>query len=105
MDDVTLFNPDTEFVLVSTMLPNPELVIAAQGKHKSYLSVLQQLTRPGVVMADMTSISEELLRHKTFQDMTSNNVNHPNDYLVRWYAQVMARLLVPQTDEDQNTTT
>jgi len=43
----------------------------------------------------MTSVHGELLRHKAYQDMTGNNINHPNDYLARWYAQVIGALLIP----------
>ena len=42
----------------------------------------------------MTGVHKELLNHKSYQDMTGNNINHPNDYLIRWYAQFISGLLV-----------
>ena len=93
MDNISLFNPDAEFILVSTMLPNPELQIAAEGMHRSYLPVLRRLTGQHAALADLTGITATLLQRKKFVDITSNNVNHPNDYLIRWYAQAIAALL------------
>lgn len=64
-------NPDTEFILVSPMVPNPEAVKGAQGTHSLLKPVLQRLVGEGVVMADMTAVSEELLRHKRYADRKS----------------------------------
>jgi len=74
------------------MLPNPDAV--QNGIQSSYKSELDKLTRKGIVVADMTGVHAELLKHKIYQDMTGNNVNHPNDYLARWYAQTMLGLLI-----------
>ncbi len=45
-------------------------------------------------MVDMTGVHQELLKFKLFRDMTGNNVNHPNDFLHRWYAQEISGLLI-----------
>ncbi len=74
------------------VLANPD---AVQSKiQKEYQQPLLNLKDTGIAIADMTAIHEELLRHKAYQDMTGNNVNHPNDYLARWYAQVVSALLI-----------
>jgi lysophospholipase L1-like esterase len=84
-------NPNVEFILISPMLANP---YATQSKIQSlYKAELQKLIRKGVVLADLTGTHQELLKHKTYQDMTGNNVNHPNDYLSRWYAQIISKIL------------
>jgi lysophospholipase L1-like esterase len=85
--------PDTEFILVSTMLPNPESKFV--GTQKDFQPVLKSLLGPGIALADLTQIHEELLKKKKYQDMTGNNINHPNDFLIRWYAQELAGLLIP----------
>lgn len=93
MQAVKAYSPSCEFILITTMLANPD---AIQSQiQKAYQQPLLDLEAPGIATADMTSIHEELLRHKSYQDMTGNNVNHPNDYLARWYAQVISALLVP----------
>ncbi len=92
MRAVKATNPLCEFILITTMLANPD---AIQSQiQKAYQQPLLKLEGVGIAIADMTAVHEELLRHKAYQDMTGNNVNHPNDYLARWYAQVVSALLI-----------
>jgi len=93
INDVRALNPNAEFILVAPTLANPETFFA--GNQADYKEVLQQLTASGTVLMDMTSIHQTLLNNKRFQDMTGNNVNHPNDFLVRAYAQALASIMVP----------
>lgn len=90
---VTAQNPQAEFILIAPMLPNPDAV--QNGIQRQYKPELDKLARKGVVVADVTGVHAELLKHKSYQDMTGNNVNHPNDYLARWYAQFITGLLLP----------
>ncbi len=58
-----------------------------------YLEALQKPEGPGVAVADFWSIHGYLLTQKTYWEMTGNHVDHPNDFMVRVYAQVLlARL-------------
>lgn len=84
-------NPDTEFILIATMLPNPESLFV--GTQSEFKKVLEELTGQGIILVDMTAVHRELLKHKTYQDMTGNNINHPNDFLIRWYAQEIAGVM------------
>ena len=86
-------NEKAEFILVSTMLPNPESLFT--GTQPDFKKVLEELTGPGIVLVDMTEVHRELLKRKSYQDMTGNNINHPNDFLIRWYAQEIAGVLIP----------
>ncbi|HTN08311.1 SGNH/GDSL hydrolase family protein [Agriterribacter sp.] len=93
MQQVKTAHPSCEFIVITPMLANPD---AMQSRiQKEYQQPLLHLQHTGIAIADMTAIHEELLRHKAYQDMTGNNVNHPNDYLARWYAQVVSALLIP----------
>ena len=85
-------NPNAEFILIAPMLPNPDA--SQSGIQSVYKSELDKLVRKGVIVADMTAVHLELLNYKTYQDMTGNNVNHPNDYLARWYAQTILGFLI-----------
>ncbi len=96
-------NADAEFILVATTLAREGVcsdaafftVLAGnQADYKAALDSLASSYDSSVVM-DMTGVHRELLQHKDFLDMTANNVNHPNDYLVRWYAQYASALLIP----------
>jgi lysophospholipase L1-like esterase len=95
MDDVKSVNPEAEFILVSTMLANPESTGFA-GRQAEYLPVLESLKAVGVAIADITSVHIKLLNHKNYRDITGNNLNHPGDFLARWYAQVVSALLVKE---------
>ena len=88
---ITAQNPDAEFILIAPMLPNPDAI--QSGIQSSYKAELDKLAGKGIVVADMTGVHAELLKHKIYQDMTGNNVNHPNDYLARWYAQTILGFL------------
>lgn len=97
MDTVRQGNPDCEFILIATILANPEVSTFA-GCQKDYLPALLSLETEGVAVADMTSFHEYLLTKKRYCDMSGNNVNHPNDFLARAYAQVLFQTL----EEDTN---
>ncbi|NCU25909.1 SGNH/GDSL hydrolase family protein, partial [Candidatus Nomurabacteria bacterium] len=94
MNTVREGSPDTEFLLVSTTLPNKE----AAGFYLSqwqYESVLEELSdeMSGTAIVPMTSMHSYLLKRKRFYDMTGNNINHPNDFLARMYAQSVCEVL------------
>ncbi len=92
METISAENPACEYVLVATTLANRE-VRGFLGCQADYLEPMRALERPGVCVADMTTFHRDLLSRKAFRDMSGNNVNHPNDFLTRAYAQVMLRTL------------
>ncbi len=81
--------PDSEVLLVSPMLANPEWSGSAPGLVLRYRDGLVKLKRPGVEVADVTGVWAELVKRKSFLDLTGNGVNHPNDFGHRVYAQVI----------------
>ncbi len=92
--------PQTEFLLVSPILPNP-LVGFSSGSsvlryHREYPRVLAQIERDteGVACADVTAVHLRLLERKSLQDTLSNNINHPDDFMHRVYAQVALRTML-----------
>lgn len=87
-------DPATEVVLVASMMGNPEWASTPSEMFPKYRDSLAKLEGPGVVLADLTAVWQELLQRKRFVDMTGNGVNHPNDYGHRLYAQVILALLV-----------
>jgi lysophospholipase L1-like esterase len=93
INKVKQYNPRAEFILVATMLPNPESDFV--GTQSYFKKVLAELTGQGIVLVDMTSVHTELLKYKSYQDMTGNDINHPNDFLIRWYAQQILGILIP----------
>ena len=88
IDNVMKTNPNAEFILLSTTVPNPQSTWYKAGV-ENFINVMKEIDMPNVAIVDMTTTHLELLKYKTFKDMTGNNVNHPNDYLIRIYAQMI----------------
>jgi lysophospholipase L1-like esterase len=85
--------PECEFILVTTMLPNP--ILPEFNKHQqSYEAPVLELEREGAAVVNMTAVHRYLLTKKDYKDMTGNNVNHPNDYLSRAYAINVSQTLI-----------
>lgn len=86
--------PEASTVLVSTMSPNPD-AIGWYGNQVKFepemIKLADKLNQNGTVcaVAPMTSMSRSVLETKRFRDYTGNNINHPNDFMVRIYAQVL----------------
>ncbi len=89
--------PQTEFILVATMLGNRNWTRLNHDLFPQYRDALAELCQPGVALADLTSIWTEFLKRKQDWDLTGNGVNHPNDFGHRVYAQVLSTLLIPPT--------
>lgn len=82
--------PNAEFVLVAPMLGNRDWIRLRHEVFPEYRDVLGDLCKPGIALADLTSIWTEILQLKKDWDQTGNGVNHPNDWGHRVYAQVIA---------------
>lgn len=88
--------PGCECVLIATSLPN-ELAATAPfhfwAHQDEYADSLRPLCKEGVVLADVQEVQRELQKKKRYVDLTGNWLNHPNDYLARVQAQVLAAVL------------
>ena len=69
--------PDTEFILVSSMLPNADCYWANPQPLLNYRDAMRTRAGQGVVVADLTSVWEEMLKIKTYLDITGNGVTTP----------------------------
>ena len=96
MEIVSKSRPDSEFILIATMLGNKDWIYLKQELFLEYRDSLKLLCGPGVALADMTSIWQFFFKHKMDWDLTGNGVNHPNDFGHRVYAQVLSALLIPE---------
>ncbi|MDF1746324.1 MAG: GDSL-type esterase/lipase family protein [Gimesia sp.] len=103
MEKIREKRPQTEFILVATMLGNKNWIRLKHDLFPQYRDALSELCEPGVALADMTSIWTEFLKRKQDWDLTGNGVNHPNDFGHRVYAQVLSTLLIPPTPADSTT--
>jgi hypothetical protein len=58
-----------------------------------YLAALKSLESEKIAVADVWSMHAHILNTKRYCDISGNHVNHPNDFMVRVYAQVVDALL------------
>lgn len=89
-------SPDADIVLVSPMIDNPNA--RKNGRVLKLRDALHQIDLPNVVHADVTTPWRKLLERKHFSDLSGNNINHPNDFGHRLYAQVIGTLFESQSN-------
>ena len=92
MDKVRTKNPNAEFIIVSSMRANP-LWNKSMAIQDQYPNVDKSLASQSVVVANVRAAHDALLEKKRYIDMTGNNVNHPNKFLINVYAQTILKLL------------
>lgn len=91
--------PDTEIVLLATMLPNYEADSNWNANQKYFDAELLKLEEKYdfVGVANVTEMHKTMFdAGKRYRDLTGNNINHPNDFVVRLYAQVILKTLLGQ---------
>ena len=97
MDSVREQYPDCEFVVVAPMVPNAEAgFLSTQGEFPESFG---KLAGEGVAFVDMFSFHSKLLERKDFVSMSGNNINHPNDWLIRVYTMNLMSVFLPYTAE------
>ena len=96
---VRLTDPAAEFLLLGNLKFDPAYVLDSDttkafytGNLAGYATELRKLEGMGVVMLDMTDISEAIYQRKKAKDCIVNPL-HPNDYMARWYAQGMMEVV------------
>ena len=89
-------NADCEIILLGTMLANP--MAKNQSKNQTeYTEYLVKLTKnyENVSVIDIGAMHQDLLdAGKHYTEMSSNNVNHPNDFFARVYAMNLLSALI-----------
>lgn len=91
-------HPDCEFVLVSPMIPNPDILSFQNNQLLAHQTALYRISESmnGVCVAPVHSVFQELIaRGKHYLELTGNCINHPNDFSVRIYAQTILEVLQP----------
>ena len=99
IDAVSALNPDVSVMIIATMTPHPGTnweYRPIQQQEGVLLDLAEKLRGEGrtVGVACVFSVSKAVLEHKTFNDYAGNNINHPNDWFYRVYAQTMLQALI-----------
>ncbi len=100
VDGVLAADADASIVLLSTMVPNPNATNGWYGQQVNQepqlIRLAKDYTEDGVpcAVARMTTVSLAVLERKEFHDYSGNNINHPNDFFIRVYAQTLLQAVV-----------
>lgn len=90
-------NPKAEIMLASSILPNTEADGGWFANQRLFYENLLAIEKryDFVGTADITTMHKDILSAgKRYKDMTGNNINHPNDFLIRLYSQVILTTLI-----------
>ena len=93
-DKITAKYPDCEIIVVSVCQGN-QYVQDVKCHHDRLKKLYELAERKGSVLTvvPITALHAETLERKKYWDMTANNINHPNDMLIRMYAQTFAEVI------------
>lgn len=90
-------NPECEFILMSTHEPNRDAEIYLHHvlmEQEEQLYSLQQEMKQNIAVAPVHSTFRTMYdMGKSFGDLTGNNINHPNDFSIIVYAQILDAVL------------
>ncbi len=91
-------NPECESIAVSTLIPNRDVcwdngapIYRLQDQYEQALLAMEDV---GFAVARMTSIYQYIESKKDFYSLTGNGINHPNDFVIRAYAQTLVTMLL-----------
>lgn len=99
IDGVLAVKPEASVMIVSTMTPHSGSnwdFAAIKQQEKQLLNLAKSYRNDGnaVAVACVHSVSKAVQEHKTFNDYSGNNINHPNDWFYRVYAQTLLQTLI-----------
>ena len=100
LSSVKELDADACGMIVTTMVPNNLATNGWYGnqanQEKAMTKYANQLKAAGmnVAITKMTSMSLSILEYKDFVDYTGNNINHPNDFFNRVYAQTLLQSFI-----------
>ena len=99
IDGMYEIKPEVSVMIVSTMTPHSGSnwdFDAIKQQERQLESLAKQLRKDdkAVAVACVHSVSVAIQEHKTFNDYSGNNINHPNDWFYRVYAQTLLQTLI-----------
>ena len=84
-------NPNVEIMLISGMIANPDTPFHNKdydAYQESLAAISDRYENVGLATT-LNTVRSVYNNGKRFQDCTANNVNHPNDFMMRLYAQTV----------------
>lgn len=88
----------SDCLIITPMLANPDskMIGRAEGFatwQDKYFDAVKPLASREIGILDMAYIHKRLLEGKKYADMTGNNINHPNDFLISVYFNAIRKFL------------
>lgn len=95
--EIKAASPDCNFILVNSFPCNP-LYEREPGIFDEYLAQLQDIVADdgsdgSMVVVDMQKVGNYFLEKKNYCEISSSNVNHPNDFMHRVYAMNLMQVI------------
>ena len=92
---------DCEFLFIKCFPPNPELY--SDKTFRSYWKAIDELATEFdcFYTLDLYTPGQKMLETKKYLDVTGNGINHPNDFIVRFYAMNLVNLFVNYRTDDR----
>ncbi|MBL8991868.1 MAG: SGNH/GDSL hydrolase family protein, partial [Spirochaetia bacterium] len=86
-------NAETAIILIAEFSPNPDLALAHYDQRANNRNALRELFQSldNAAFVDVGHVSRQIVAAKKFQDISGNNINHPNDFLHRIYADLVMK--------------
>ncbi len=105
IDGVLELKPEASVMIVSTMTPHTGSNWdhdPIKQQERQFESLAKSYVKDGkhVAVACVHSVSKAVQEHKTFNDYSGNNINHPNDWFYRVYAQTLLQTLIGYENMD-----
>ena len=105
IDKMYQLNSKASVMIVSTMTPHSGTNwdnnnIKGQETQLTALASTYQSSGKAVAVAQVNSVSVAVQTRKGFNDYAGNNVNHPNDWFYRVYAQTLLQTLIGYENMD-----
>ncbi len=100
IEKVLKYSPDTDIVIMTTLVSNPNATNGWSGteflQEPQLIKAAEALNRRGISCAacQMTSMTLSVLDHVEYNDISGNNINHPNDFFARIYACTLFETLI-----------
>ena len=95
LEGITRVHPDCAIVFVSPTIPN--LLYYGNNKfaafQESFYELQAEYPNLDIAVAPVYSVAQYVNSIKKYQDITGNNVNHPNDFGVRIYSNTIMQTL------------
>ena len=105
-DRVLSAAPKANIALIATMVCNPDATNYQANEKADQRNGIKGLASDyradGIAcgVCDMGSVSLSILERKQFHDFSGNNINHPNDFFHRVYAQALLQTVIGYENMD-----